>query len=289
MSIKQMLKDLFPPLLVRAARGLTKTGRSSLPEAGRPEWEYVPQGWDAEKTDPAIKGWNVQTVLDAYKAKWETFVKTTQGAGPFGLPPEAVSPPRNADLPYHNGVMVFGYCLALASRSKGAVSILDWGGGIGHYYLIARALLPDLNIEYHCKDVPLLAQHGATLFPEARFHSDESCLLRRYDFVMAGTSLHYARDWRGTLRGLAGATANYLLVTGLPVVHTAPAYVFVQRPYQYHYDTEYLAWCLNRNEFLQTARGLGLHLVREFITGYRPPIRGAPEECEYRGYLFRPE
>jgi len=257
--------------------------------ASKPEWECIPEGWGAEESDPAIKGWNVQTVLDAYKAKWDAFLKTTQGAAPFGLPPEAISSASNADLPYHNGVMVFGYCLALASRNKEAVSMLDWGGGIGHYYLISRALLPDLKIEYHCKDVPLLAQHGASLFPEALFHSDESCLLRRYDFVMAGTSLHYARDWRAALGGLARATGGYLLVTGLPVVHTAPAYVFVQRPYPYGYDTEYLAWCLNRSEFLENAPGLGLRLVREFITGYRPPIKGAPEECEYRGYLFRPE
>jgi putative methyltransferase (TIGR04325 family) len=286
MNAKQLLKDLLPPILLKAARAIALPASQSS-RSDRPEWEYVPQGWDAEKSDPAIKGWNVQTVLDAYKARWETFVKTTQGAGPFGLPPEAISPAKDADLPYHNGVMVFGYCLALASRNKSAVSILDWGGGIGHYYQIARALLPDVKIEYHCKDVPLLAEHGGTLFPEARFYPDESCLARRYDLVMAGTSLHYARDWQGTLRGLAGAVGGYLLVTGLPVVHAAPAYVFVQRPYRYNYDTEYLAWCLNRGQFLETARGLGLTLVREFITGHFPPIQGAPEECEYRGFLFR--
>ena len=286
MNAKQLLKDLLPPVLLKAARAIAHPA-SQPSRNDRPEWEYVPQGWDAEKSDPAIKGWNVQTVLDAYKAKWDTFVKTTQGAGPFGLPPEAISPAKDADLPYHNGVMVFGYCLALASRNKSVVSILDWGGGIGHYYRIARALLPEVKIEYHCKDMPVLARHGQSLFPEAHFCSDESCLARRYDLVMAGTSLHYARDWRGTLRGLAGAVGGYLLVTGLPVVHAAPAYVFVQRPYRYNYDTEYLAWCLNRGQFLETARGMGLTLVREFITGHFPPIQGAPEECEYRGFLFR--
>ena len=286
MNAKQLLKDLLPPVLVKAARAIARPASQSSGN-DRPEWGYVPQGWDAEKSDPAIKGWNVQTVLDAYKAKWETFVKTTQGAGPFGLPPEAISPAKDADLPYHNGVMVFGYCLALASRNKSAVSILDWGGGIGHYYQIARALLPDVKIEYHCKDVPLLAEHGGTLFPEAHFCSDESCLARRYDLVMAGTSLHYARDWQRTLRGLADAVGGYLLVTGLPVVHAAPPYVFVQRPYRYNYDTEYLAWCLNRGQFLESARGMGLTLVREFITGHFPPIQGAPEECEYRSFLFR--
>jgi putative methyltransferase (TIGR04325 family) len=288
MSTKQLIKDLLPPLLFRAGRGLLKGGRERLPAGSRPEWEYAPEGWDAEKSDPAIKGWNVEAVLEAYKAKWETFLKTAEGAAPFGLSPEAVSAARNADLPYHNGIMVFGYCLGLASRSKDKVSVLDWGGGIGHYHIIAKSLFNGMLFEYHCKDVPVLAEHGKTLQPEVIFWSDEGCLSRRYDFVMASTSLHYARDWQRVLRGLAEATEGYLLVTGLPVAHTAPAYVFVQRPYQYGYDTEYLGWCLNRGEFLGFAGELGLTLVREFITGYRPPIQDAPEACEYRGFLFRP-
>jgi putative methyltransferase (TIGR04325 family) len=284
MNLKQLLKDLIPPILFKAIR--TGQERKAV-FSDRPEWEYLPEGWEAEGKDARIKGWNVEAVLEAYKAKWEGFLKTVEGTGPFGLSPEAVTGVGSADLSYHNSVMIYGYCLALASRGKGAFSMLDWGGGIGHYFLIAKALLPNVRVEYHCKDVPVLANHGKTLLPEAHFHVDESCLSRRYDFVMASTSLHYSREWEETLKKLAGATGMHLLVTGLPVVFHAPSFVFVQRPYQYGYNTEYVGWCLNRGEFLDCARSAGLTLDREFVVGYQPLIAGAPEQCQYRGYFFR--
>jgi putative methyltransferase (TIGR04325 family) len=184
--------------------------------------------------------------------------------------------------------MAFAYVLALAARGKSRLSMLDWGGGIGHYYLLARALVPDVVLEYCCKDVPLLAGHGRTLFPDQRFCSDDSCLARRYDLVFASASLHYSEDWRSALASLGKAADGYLYITRLPVVTQAPSFVFIQRPYAYGYGTEYLGWCLNRGEFLAEAGRAGLALVREFAIGECPPIAGATEQCRYRGYLFRP-
>ena len=43
---------------------------------------------------------------------------------------------------------------------------------------------------------------------------------------------------------------------------------------------------LNREEFLTCADAIGLKLVREFIVGHRPLIYRAPEQNEYRGFLF---
>ena len=288
MSVKQLLKDLAPPLLVRAARRLTKASRPFLAPDSRPEWEYVPQGWNAEKSDPAIKGWNVQSVLDTYRAKWDAFARSMHGTGPFAVSPEAPAGASTPDLRYHNQIMTFAYALALSTQGKSSLSILDWGGGIGHFNLIARSLLRDTTVFYSCKDVPILAEYGQTLFPEAHFYSDEQCLSHHYDLVMASTSLQYSRDWRETFRGLASASAGYLLVMGFPVAHRSASFVFLQRPSQYGYDTEYLAWCVNREEFLGFAEQIHLELVREFIDGRVITVTGAPESCDYRGYLFRP-
>jgi hypothetical protein len=78
-------------------------------------------------------------------------------------------------------------------------------------------------------------------------------------------------------------------VTRLPIVHQAPSYVMVQRPYQYGYNTEYLGWCLNRAEFLQCAQKTGLKLIREFVVEQLPPVHRAPEQPEHWGFLFRKE
>ncbi|MDW8325825.1 MAG: hypothetical protein RMK99_04600 [Anaerolineales bacterium] len=279
MKLKALAKAVTPPIIWELARHW-------LLQVGRPEWEYIPEGWERARHDARIKGWNEPSVLQAYLEKWPGFNQNIAGAKPLGLSPEA-GQATSEDLAQHNTFMVFGYCLALAARQKNSLSLLDWGGGIGHYYLISRALLPDVAIDYHCKDVSVLAEHGRTLLPEAHFYTDESCLQRRYDFVLASGSLHYSEDWSATLRGLAHATGGYLLVTRLPTIGHAASYVFVQRPYRYGYRTEYLGWCLNRRDFIEVAQEAGLSLMREFLIGERPPIHGAPEPCEYRGFLFR--
>jgi len=187
---------------------------------------------------------------------------------------------------FHNIVITYGYVLALASRQKSELSLLDWGGGIGHYYLISQKLIPDLAIDYHCKDVPVLAEYGQKLFPKAHFYSDESCLIRKFDLVFASTSLHYSQHWQHTLKDLAEATSGYLFITRLPIVHQVSSYVMVQRPYEYGYDTEYLGWCLNKHEFLQYAKSINLTLIKEFVSGENISPHNAPESCQYWGFLF---
>lgn len=278
--MNQLLRDLVPPLVWRALREVRSRPMPT-------EWEYVPEGWEAAKSDAKIKGWNVPGVLEAYKASWPGFVRRVETTAPLAVSPDAV-PGSPADLAFHNSVMCFAYVLSASCRQKAAISMLDWGGGIGHYYLMSKALVPDLQIDYHCKDVPILANHGRALFPEAHFYTDETCLSRQYDLVLASTSLHYAEDWATTLASLATAASGYLFVTGLPIVDRVPSFVFLQRPYRYGYDTEYLGWCLNRHQFLGVAESSGLELLREFMIGYRPLIHRSPAPCDYRGFLFAP-
>lgn len=291
MTPREFVELLTPPLLVKVGRRVTRALRqrreSAVPAlSARPEWEYIPQGWAYAQTHPEVKGWNVQDVLRIYRQKWPQFVRMVQGTGPLGIAHESALT-SNEDVYTHNAVMTFAYALGLAARDKDRLSMLDWGGGIGHYCLLAQALLPHVEIEYHCKDVSILAQYGAALLPSAHFHADDACLQRTYDFVFASTSLHYSEQWSDVLRALAAA-ARCLYVTGVPIVESVDSFVFVQRPYSFGYNTEYLGWCLNKREFLETATQAGMRLIREFVVGHRPFIQGAPEQNEYRGYLFTP-
>jgi putative methyltransferase (TIGR04325 family) len=251
-----------------------------------PEWEYLPDGWPAAADTRKVKGWNVQEVVDAYRTKWPAFVERMNAAGPLDVSPEATLPAQS-NLVFHNTIMAFAYVLAAAARQKKSLSMLDWGGGPGHYYLIAQRLLPAVRFEYSCKDVAVLAEYGQTLWPEAHYYSDNRCFERQYDLVMASGSMHYVCDWRDLLSKLAGSAGEYLFVTRLPTVERAASFVFIQRPYAYGYNTEYTGWCLNRADLLQQAEAAGLALVREFVTGERPVIANAPEQCVYRGFLFQ--
>jgi putative methyltransferase (TIGR04325 family) len=247
-TIKNVFRELIPPLLWKGIRKIRNSLKSKTTDYI--EWEYIPEGWERQNQDSNIKGWNIESVLEAYKANWPTFIKNLETTLPFGISPESSSEER-ANIMFHNIVITYGYVLALTSRQKSELSLLDWGGGIGHYYLISQKLIPDLIIDYHCKDVPILAEYGQELFPKAHFYSDESCLSRKFDLVFASTSLHYSQNWQHTLKGLAEATSGYLFITRLPIVHQVASYVMVQRPYEYGYNTEYLGWCLNKDEFLQ--------------------------------------
>jgi putative methyltransferase (TIGR04325 family) len=278
-NLKDVLRDLMPPLLLRTLRRFRV-------ESEVTEWVYIPDGWAYAKSHGEVKGWNVPDILDVYKKKWPKFESLVQGTAPLGLSHESTLT-TTIDINTHNMIISFAYAIALASHGLESLSMLDWGGGIGHYYLLAKAVLPDVRIDYHCMDVPLFTEYGSYLFPNQHFYADESCLKHKYDFVIASGSLHYAEAWQKLLAGLAGATQEYLYIARLPIVLQTSSYVFLQRPYSYGYNTEFLAWCLNRTSFLDETERLGLILLREFFTAEHRQIKNAPGECEFRGFLFR--
>ncbi|NEO52981.1 MAG: methyltransferase, TIGR04325 family [Okeania sp. SIO3B5] len=242
-----------------------------------PEWEYVSEGWS--KQDALIKGWNVEAILDVRKAQWSSLVESIQNTKPLAN-----------DYGQHNTKMAYGYVLTKTARTKDRISLLDWGGGLGEYYLISKSLLPDVEIDYHCKEVPVLCEAGRELLPEANFYeNDEDCFKKNYDLVVASSSLQYSENWREVAKKLAAATDSYLYITRLPIVHQAESFVVLQRAYKYGYGTEYLGWFLNRKELLNYMGSLGMELVREFLVAERFPVSGSPETAEGRGFLFRPE
>ncbi len=244
------------------------------------EMEYVPQGWYA------VEGWDAQSIADAQERHWPALVRNLQGPGPLGVShlPGHTTRENRAD---HNIMMSYGYVLALAARQKDKLSILDWGAGAGHYYLYSKALLPEVDIEYECYDVPTLCRLGKKLQPELCHHDDESDFVgKQYDLVLSSSSLHYFENWRDELRKLADATREFLYVARLQSVTHAPSFVALHKVLRDGYP-EFLCWCINRQEFLTRAEEQGLELVREFVFTERWSIRNAPEKAECRGFLLR--
>ncbi len=235
------------------------------------EMEYVPQGWRA------IKGWNDQSVVVAQEAHWPRLVENLQGPGPLGVS-HLPSHTTREDLADHNIMMSYGYVLAVAAAGKDRLSILDWGGGVGHYYLYTMALIPGTGIEYHCYDVPNLCRLGSKLLPQVHKHHDESSFVgRTYDLVISSSSLHYFERWREEVRKLAAATGEFLYVSRLQVVLNAPSFVVMHKPLSEGYP-DLLGWCINRQEILSCAEECDLTLVREFVFTGPWPIKRAPEK-----------
>ena len=285
MSTRELIRSITPPILVSAARRVRATFTGS--RAALPVWERVPEGWARGASDPFIKGWNVAAIQDWHRRRFEFWSRAFEAPKPLGAS-EYATDPSEQHLHTHNVHVSFSYVVALAARDRADLSILDWGGGVGQYYLLSRATVPGVGLSYHCKDLPLICEAGRELNPDVIFHADEECLERTFDLVFASNSLQYAEDWGDMLRRLAAAATDFLYITQLPTVVETPSFVAVQRPYAHHYDTEYLGWIFNVHEFLSVADSLGLRLVREFYFENCVSIHGADEPAVHRGFLFLP-
>lgn len=280
LNMRKIARGCLPPVLYDSMRRIWQIARF-----GAPEWEYLRDGWST--VDEKIKGWSDPSIAETQRARWPAFLRATEGTAPLGVSPEAAIPENN-DYYAHHVVMAYGYVLSLSASGKSRISLLDWGGGIGHYYIFARRLCPDVVIEYSSKDLTLLCAAGREVLPEATFvESDADIEGNDYDLVVASGSLQCSPDWRRVIRLLASVANPYLYVTRLPIIQREPSFVAVQRVYAYGYNTEYMAWFLNWNELVDAARAEGMELLREFAFHEHPRVKNAPEQGQIRGFLFR--
>lgn len=276
-GLEKIIRLVTPPIVFKAFAYLRS------PAAKDPILEYAPDAWDAPPDAGPPAGWNTENVAETERAKWEAFCRNLEGAGPLGFAHEHPDMSVTRHVPFHNVHMTYAYLLALTAHHKDAVSVLDWGGALGHYYQIGRAVLPDVKIDFHCKEVPTLAAQGKRLNPEVHWYSDDSCLERSYDLVMMNGSLQYMKNWQETIRRVAAAADQFFFLTRLPIVERSPSFPARQRIY----GTEMIHQQLNQAEVLEVAERAGLKLFREVVVGDRPYVHNAPEQCELRGWIFR--
>lgn len=265
------------------------TPRCETGEGPLPEWEFVPEGWARARNGSSdADGWDAEAVARSYVAKWPEFVEAVTGSGPLGVGHEVPvgATISRESIPAQNAVLAFAYALTRAAGGSRSLSVLDWGGALGHYYLLARRLFPELELDYHCRELPAVCREGRLVLPEVEFHDSDECLDRRYDLVVASSSLQYDEHWPARLQQLADATARRLFLTRVPVVRRAASFVTLQRAHAYGYGTEYLGWVFNREDLLGAAGGTGLALEREFLLVSDWPVEGTPEAPSEAGFLF---
>jgi putative methyltransferase (TIGR04325 family) len=242
------------------------------------EWEYVPEGWSYP-----TRGWDAEAVADAYARKWRDYVEAIRAPRPLGVHHETAEV-LTGDVGAHNMLVTFAYVLALAAHGRDRLSVLDWGGGFGHYHALSRSVLPGLELDWHVKETAAVAARGRELNLDVTFHDGDMALGRQYDLVVASSALQYAEDWRALLGRLADSAERHLYVARVPVALHVGSFVVIQRPYVHGYDTEYLGWVLNRDELVAA---VPLPLAREFLLDARFSAAGAPEEpVDHRSFLF---
>ncbi len=260
--------------------------QTDLPPAAVPEWEFVPEGWERA---PSVRSWDAAEVAQSYREKWPRFLRALEGPGPLGVSHEvpAGAPIDRHDLLAQNAVLAYAFALGRASSQSRRLSVLDQGGALGHFYVLAKRLYPDVELDYHCRELSAVCAQGREVLPEVTFHDTDDCFERTYDMVIASNSLQYEEDWQRLLRKLANVSARWTFLTSVPVARQHSSFVVLQRAHRYGYATEYLGWVLNRDELLGTATDAGLELERELMLLPEFAVEGAPEAISHAGFLFR--
>ena len=274
--IGKIIKLLTPPIVIKCAQTVNYLFK-------KPVLEYAPDGWQTQLNPDRNQGWSVDSVVDNEKAKWDAFKRNLEGPGPLGFSHEHTDLSIIHDTNFHNVHISYAYVLALAAHHKDRISVLDWGGSLGHYYLVGKAVLPNVSMDYHVKEVPLMAEAGRLLNPDVHWYDDESCLEREYDLVMLNGSILYLKDWGDALHRIARSVKEYLFLFRLPVVQNSSSFISIERLY----NSQMLHQQLNQADLMEAVKETELILLREFVVGEPPYIKNAPEQCEMRGWLFK--
>lgn len=237
-------------------------------------WEYRPDGWIR---DAAIApGLTVPTAIATMEQRLNIVRRR-----------RCTTLPAGSDLKMHNEAMSIAYAAARAASGKARLSILDWYGGLGAMNETLSMLLPELKIDFHCREDAIVIERGRVTTPDVAFHDcDETAFARRYDLVLARGSLQRMEDWRNTLTHLATATVGFLLICDLTVVSSVPSLPLLRRVYGDGYDTAWACWAVNLPEMLAILEQEGLIFERQLAALPAPAIKNTPEQPELRSFLF---
>jgi len=270
MRLRQVLRMLVPPIVPAVLGRMRPVER-----------EYAGSAWPSRP----LPSWDDSSSEKVMRENWPLVEGRIAGKKDLTVLPYRSD---ERDLTAHNMLMTFLYVLARASHGKDRLSVLDWGGMLGHYALVARRMLPEVTFDYLVKEQPTNCRLGRELNPTVAFvDSDDECFTRRYDVVFTNGAVHYVQDWRAMVARLAGAAEGWLVLNALPVVYTVPGFVVVQRLRGAGFESEFYSNVVNHDDVLAEVARHGFVLERELMSWGPVHYRGAPEHPVGAGYLFR--
>jgi putative methyltransferase (TIGR04325 family) len=260
---KLVLKSWLPPVVWNVGKSMKRRVLRS------DHFEYAPHGWSTPLGNRNEDYW--LPVANEERQAYEQLVRCAESRS-------ANSTPEVTVIEH----LAYGYVLGLAGRGKRAIRVLDYGGNLGQHLFIGRAMMPDLAVDFHCKELPSVAQIGLSLNPSVTWHVKDACLAESYDLVMFSSSLQYVRDWKATLHQAANAAGAFLFLCDVPIVRSVNTFMATQRSH----GLTNVQYILNCDEIVSCLGGSGLRVVGQFEMREHPEIMKAPEQPQRRSFLF---
>jgi len=286
MSVRSLVREVTPPLFWNLARQVL--GKNSVEPSernraddGLPEFEWV---GSEDETKPI--GYVSKTLVESPVRFFPEMLNVIGGPQPYGCKPGELK--SDTTTFWHQQVFPYAYVLGRCLIENRPLKILDWGGGLGLYWHLAKSLYPDLELDYHIHELEEFSRRGPEFTPEAHFHHEsDDWDGDRFDLVIASGALQYAPDWRGILKQLAGITAGRMYLARTPILleKTVPRTI-LHRPRSYGYETDVLFRALPRSGLLDQVETPELRLVREFIGAEEIVVHPDGMRVPFRGYLL---
>jgi putative methyltransferase (TIGR04325 family) len=124
--------------------------------------------------------------------------------------------------------------IGLCNPSK-ELKIIDFGGGGGFHYSVARAALPiEQHLKWHVVETSGMVQKASPLLSNSElkfFDSIESAAaeLNEVDLVFASSSLQYCENPLQTLEQLLNIGSKHIFITRTPLSESNRSYICIQK------------------------------------------------------------
>lgn len=145
---------------------------------------------------------------------------------------------------------LMSWLLYVASRSGGALRVLDFGGALGSSYFQHRPILGHLPELIWCVvEQPHFVEAGNAKFADGNLHFrksiDEAVTVARPNFLLMSGVLQYLEDPGARLAEILSLGIPYVLLDRVTAQYDQPGRVYVQHVPSWIYEASYPVWFLD--------------------------------------------
>lgn len=258
---KNIIKDLFPPALLRLLTGLFYG------------WHGNYKSWnDALKR---CKGYDSQNIREKVK---DSALKVKNGSAVYERD-SLIFDHIEYSFPLLSGL------LYIAAQNRNKLNVLDFGGSLGSSYFQNKQFLDDLaEVNWCIVEQPGFVSTGMEFFEDTRLHffnSVEDCLVNfEIQLVLFSSVLQYLEKPYHILEGVLAKKPEYIIVDRTPFVDSGDR-ITVQKVNPRIYEGSYPCWFFNEEKFVSFFKS-DYRLIMEFDALDRANIKS-----RFKGFIFR--
>jgi putative methyltransferase (TIGR04325 family) len=268
--LKQLLKNLLPPLMTEAIR-LARSGRHPFTLSPYANWEETLAhctGYDA-----AII---FQKVLDA-------LLKVKRGEAVYER--DSVLFDR-----IHHAFPVLAGLLRVALAQGGELRVVDFGGSLGSSYFAAQEFLaPVRRLRWAIVEQERFVRAGREQFAnhELVFYDSlaEAVQQENPQVILLSSVLQYLPEPYAFMAELPNYHFASIIIDRTPFVAQGAELLAIQRVPKEIYDASYPAWFFREDRFLACFRP-SYDLVADF-SGQDAPVHTRQIQAVYKGFILQ--